>query len=122
MNALICGCGNSSASLTYLDGGHDKEIPPCSVCGERPTLRSPVEYRAISAEHALSSLQERYANVVAPVPMLLWCPECGERHVDVGDFAQAPHHTHACQHCGLIWRPAKIHTVGVQFLPGYKNP
>ncbi len=26
-----------------------------------------------------------------PVPMLLWCPECNERHVDVGDFATKPH-------------------------------
>ncbi len=58
----------------------------------------------------------------APVPMLLWCPECGERHVDVGDFATKPHHTHACQGCGHVWRPAIVATCGVQFLPGYKNP
>ena len=29
----------------------------------------------------------------APIPMLLWCPECGERHVDRGEFATKPHHT-----------------------------
>jgi hypothetical protein len=56
-----------------------------------------------------------------PVPMLLWCPECGERHLDVGDFATKPHHTHACQYCGHVWRPAIVPTVGVQFLPGFKN-
>lgn len=56
-----------------------------------------------------------------PIPMLLWCPECGERHIDEGTFAATPHHTHACQHCGHVWRPALVPTKGVQFLPGYKN-
>lgn len=56
-----------------------------------------------------------------PVPVLLWCPECGERHVDVGEHATKPHHTHACQHCGHVWRPAKVSTVGVRFLPGFKD-
>ena len=57
----------------------------------------------------------------APVPMLIWCPACGERHVDVGEFATKPHHTHACQLCGHVWRPAIINTVGVRFLPGFKD-
>lgn len=53
--------------------------------------------------------------------MLLWCPECGDRHIDVGVFATKAHHTHACQSCGMVWRPAIQHTQGVQFLPGFKN-
>lgn len=56
-----------------------------------------------------------------PIPMLLWCPMCGARHIDEGEFATKPHHTHACQTCGLPWRPALVPTCGVQFLPGYKN-
>lgn len=56
-----------------------------------------------------------------PIHMLLWCPECGERHVDVGEFANKVHHTHACQTCGHVWRPAILPTVGVRFLPGFKN-
>jgi len=56
-----------------------------------------------------------------PVPMLLWCPSCGERHYDEGEFATKPHHTHACQHCGMVWRPALVPTAGVKFLPGFKN-
>ena len=56
-----------------------------------------------------------------PVPMRLTCPECGELHIDEGEFATKPHHTHSCQHCGLTWRPAVVHTVGVRFLPGFKN-
>jgi len=56
-----------------------------------------------------------------PIPMLLWCPFCGTRHIDEGKFAHKSHHTHACQGCGGVWRPAIIATVGVQFLPGFKN-
>lgn len=53
--------------------------------------------------------------------MILHCPECKARHVDAGEFSTKPHHTHACQSCGLTWRPAIIPTVGVQFLPGFKG-
>lgn len=55
------------------------------------------------------------------IPMLLWCPECRERHIDEGEFATKAHHTHACQHCGHCWRPAIVPTCGVRFLPGFKN-
>ncbi len=64
---------------------------------------------------------ERIRNFDRPVPMLLWCPECSHRHIDEGNFALKDHHTHACQHCGHVWRPAVGDTVGVQFLPGFKN-
>jgi len=56
-----------------------------------------------------------------PVPMVLHCPECRMRHIDVGEFVTKPHHTHACQGCGLVWRPAIGVTVGVRFLPGFMN-
>jgi len=38
---------------------------------------------------ALSMLASGTRSVasVDAVPMLLWCPACGERHVDVGEFA-----------------------------------
>lgn len=55
------------------------------------------------------------------IPMILHCPQCGERHIDEGDFSIVAHHTHACQGCGMVWRPAKVNTHGVRFLPGYKN-
>jgi len=54
--------------------------------------------------------------------MLLWCPQCNHRHIDRGAFAARPHHTHACQHCGHVWRPAIVDTVGVAFLPGFRDP
>lgn len=55
------------------------------------------------------------------IPMILYCPNCGERHIDGQAFAEVAHHTHACQGCGNVWRPAKVNTHGVQFLPGYRN-
>jgi hypothetical protein len=57
----------------------------------------------------------------APIPMRLPCPACHELPVDEGEFAQKPHHTHACQACGNVWRPAIVPTVGVRFLPGFKG-
>lgn len=52
-----------------------------------------------------------------PIPMLLSCPECRERHIDRGIFQTKIHHTHECQKCGHVWRVALVPTVGVQFLP-----
>lgn len=56
-----------------------------------------------------------------PIPMILSCPSCRVRHIDKGQFATKPHHTHACQFCGVVWRPAVVETVGVHFLPGFKD-
>lgn len=56
-----------------------------------------------------------------PVPLILYCPKCDGRHIDKGEFAKRPHHTHACQHCGFSWRPAINTTVGVEYLPGFKD-
>lgn len=56
-----------------------------------------------------------------PVPMRIVCEGCGQLHIDEGEFATRAHHSHSCQHCGLTWRPAIVSTVGVRFLPGFKN-
>ena len=66
-------------------------------------------------------MTEQRTNEPVSIPMLLWCPNCGQRHIDVGEFATKVHHTHACQICGMVWRPAIVPTVGVTFLPGFKN-
>jgi hypothetical protein len=57
-----------------------------------------------------------------PIPMILTCPSCSARHIDTGIFETKVHHTHACQSCGMVWRPAIGPTVGVQFLPGFSDP
>jgi len=71
----------------------------------------------LDREQLLTELDKR----AAPVPMILTCPACGERHIDEHEFVSKPHHTHACQKCGMCWRPAVVATVGVRFLPGFKN-
>lgn len=79
-----------------------------------------------NAEHAYRmrsaacALREQADTIEKPTPMRLHCPECGEMHIDVGEFATRPHHTHACQECGHVWRPAIVNTVGVRFLPGFR--
>jgi len=73
---------------------------------------------------AYESLLELVATLLdkpAPIALILYCPMCAERHIDRGVFADKPHHTHSCQGCGHTWRPAVVHTVGVQFLPGFKD-
>lgn len=69
----------------------------------------------------LAKLKEMGACSNVPVPMIMYCPMCHERHIDEQEFATKPHHTHACQYCGHVWRPAIVPTVGVRFLPGFKN-
>lgn len=67
------------------------------------------------------TVDQRDSALESPVPMVLFCPECTERHIDTGEFAERPHHTHACQACGFVWRPAVVATVGVRFLPGFRD-
>lgn len=52
-----------------------------------------------------------------PIPMLLFCPRCGEQHLDAPDeakgWANPPHRSHLCHDCGMIWRPCDALTIGV---------
>lgn len=93
----------------------DVEVEP-AVRPDWPELPQRIQDRwIVVAQSALAAASE------IPLPVILHCPECGERHIDEGEFATRPHHTHACQRCGLCWRPAIHPTSGVQFLPGFKN-
>lgn len=58
---------------------------------------------------------------VVVIQLRIHCPECGALHVDEGEYATKPHHTHACQSCGNVWRPAIPNTLGVRFLPGFNK-
>ena len=85
----------------------------CETVGDRLLNR-------LYAQVVVLMTRARFAEL-EPIAMRLHCPDCGELHVDEGAFATKPHHTHACQHCGAVWRPAVVHTVGVRFLPGFQN-
>jgi hypothetical protein len=80
---------------------------------------------AQTQSNVLTLLQEARAiaahQLNTPIPMRLTCPACSTLHIDEGEFATKPHHTHSCQSCGACWRPAVVCTVGVRFLPGFKN-
>jgi hypothetical protein len=92
----------------------------CAECAPRPG--SPLLCEACLNNRQLESERDDLADrLVAPVRLLLWCPGCKCRHIDVGEFATRPHHTHACQTCGMVWRPGVVPTVGVEFLPGFKD-
>lgn len=65
------------------------------------------------------------------IDMLLFCPRCGEQHIDApepadadvdvdgtvisatGEWTNPPHRSHLCHMCGTIWRPADVPTNGV---------
>ena len=72
-------------------------------------------------QKAFESAMTETITPTPPIPMRIPCPDCGQLHIDDGEFATKPHHTHACQHCGHVWRPAVVATVGVRFLLGFKN-
>jgi len=50
-----------------------------------------------------------------PVPMILFCPNCGLQHIDrpEGIWMNPPHRSHLCGGCGHSWRPADVPTTGV---------
>lgn len=89
-------------------------ILTCGHCGEGNDRRLPYDMAKLD----ICGFCNR---IFTPVPMILTCPLCNARHIDEGVFAHKPHHTHACQSCGMVWRPSKEFTSGVQFLPGYKS-
>lgn len=113
----------------------------CTICNRILTTRANVPHIPQAERHAADCSAGNHVfhfstgkwhcteeRKPAPIPMILHCPGvkddgtvCGARHVDVGLFATKLHHTHSCQTCGFTWRPAVVDTVGVQFLPGFKN-
>lgn len=50
-----------------------------------------------------------------PVPMVLFCPNCGRQHIDSpkDEWTNPPHRSHLCAHCAWVWRPADVPTTGV---------
>lgn len=74
---------------------------------------------ARDARHALRHAKELAAALATReedaeiVTLSLWCPDCGQPHVDEGEWETRPHKTHQCQACGHEWRPFDYPTVGV---------
>lgn len=98
-------------------------IDSTRIEGRRLVIWYRMARRMSDAPLVESSEQLRTEVELPAVPMLLWCPMCGTRHIDEGEFAEKLHHTHSCQNpeCGMTWRPAVVYTVGVKTLPGFLN-
>ncbi len=115
---------NGAGVVVFDDGSASGEYgATCSTETRDYIIALHNEYPTMAAElRELRAENERLrAKLEAPIPMRLHCSSCGELHIDEGEFATKPHHTHACQRCGNVWRPAVVATVGVRFLPGFKN-
>lgn len=54
---------------------------------------------------------------IFPIEMILYCPRCGDQHVDAADLTKGwdnpPHRSHLCHGCGWVWRPSDVPTTGV---------
>jgi hypothetical protein len=54
---------------------------------------------------------------IGAIPMLLFCPNCGNQHVDKPEphkgWHNPPHKSHLCHVCETVWRPCDHATVGV---------
>lgn len=90
-----CNGSGRASSVVLLHGaaGTVAAFLPCPDCAGGKEARRFVE------KH------DRTHEKTTPIPMRLTCPQCGQLHVDAGEFATKPHHTHSCQSCG----------------PGFKN-
>jgi hypothetical protein len=104
------------------------EVALARLEGVCDALRMPVTLKTfdrsndvVNVAKNMHAVWEELETNPPPVPILIVCPACGKRHIDEDEFATKVHHTHSCQHCGNTWRPAVVPTVGVQFLPGFKN-
>lgn len=102
-------CGNQ-----FLRKPRSRALCCTPGCARRRHLKQQAAQRA-----GVTPPPSRIDASVAPIPMLLWCPECRARHID--EFETKIHNTHECQTCGNVWRPTIVATVGVRFLPGFKT-
>lgn len=107
----VCHCGDGPDSYEHHAelGGNHAFVPAGCTCLFMDTSWADV------AKRLRARLREERQSTGA-VRMRLACESCGKLHVDQGEFATKPHHTHQCAYCGLVWRPAIVNTVGVLFL------
>jgi rubredoxin len=91
------------------------------ACDEKTKELCAHHAQIVRDEVAYALKIERDARAMESIPMRIPCPECKALHVDEGELATKTHHTHACQHCGAVFRNAIVNTVDVRFLPGFKK-
>ncbi|MBM2769880.1 Lar family restriction alleviation protein [Burkholderia anthina] len=90
-----------------------------------PANMDALNMRKIAADAIAAPVEQHEA---APIPMLLFCPRCGEQHIDAPEeheydaglstrmevsWTNPPHRSHRCHACYCSWRPADVATIGV---------
>lgn len=78
----------------------DRSIPAQLRCAASATAETDP-----AATMLMTMAADEIDKLSQPIPIRLNCPSCGKLHVDDGEFATKPHHTHSCQDCGMTWRP-----------------
>ena len=120
---LPCPFCGASASLTDVRmSGHTFRVGCYNEhCGVRPaTDYYGCREQPSSAQEVIMAWNTRTHSPAQaePIPMVLYCPFCGEKHVDepkpeIG-WDDPPHRSHECQKCKRVWRPADVPTRGVR--------
>lgn len=119
--------------IIYTDAVSDEplEIIRANECeshvGSLGTKRFRALWNEIERLRAALATQPAQAQQSEPIPMVLYCPNCGMQHIDKAEmpdpypafgvddepWLNPPHRSHLCHGCGKIWRPADVATVGV---------
>lgn len=119
-------CGGGNVSVSGPHGWHQQwcitHSCPTFYSGAQELAQGfPSKAEAIAAWNTRAPLPTpslQSEDAVEPIPMLLYCPQCGYQHVDEPDertpgWTNPPHRSHLCHDCGCIWRPADVPTNGV---------
>lgn len=119
INSIEGGCGGTITEDWLIERCENHRLAWVrTVIAPRFTLKYLLE---LIKEHRVGADTVAFILENCALRMRLFCEVCGEQHIDEGEYATKLHHTHTCQRCGLNWRPAVEYTVGIQFLPGFKD-
>jgi hypothetical protein len=121
----------------------NEQLTAIDACYNAAYEAVPAYVEGDSLAECFRGMDRRIQELKAPVDMLLFCPQCGEQHVDeanpgvceicggekddfprnegslicaCGNFTEwlnPPHKSHRCNFCNHVWRPADVPTNGV---------
>lgn len=103
---------HAKAAIAAELAWRDAQITRIRLHHDEAMAKLRAEHAALDAEAC--HLRER---LDTPIPMVLPCPRCDQRHVDAPEpetgWKNPPHKSHLCATCGCVWRPAAVPTTGV---------
>lgn len=94
-----------------------KPLPPEPKTPARRESMTQMLRRGGRYARALLAAWRKPRVIPAAIPLRLWCPNCGARHVDREEWRTKLHRTHECLACGVLFMPSREYTVGVEELP-----